>query len=780
MRTGLRHTGHVLAKGARFVLPPAGGVAFLAGIAGGAAGVAIGLEFAPVGLRGLSGVTWLVGGATGLAAAIIVLLVQIRSLSRQIVAHDASSARLRAQNQALRESEGRYRGLVAGHGDIILRRGLSGNITDVNEVFCLNFDCKRDDVLGRPFAPEIDETETGGLVGAFAGLEMRPHRVRYDQHIKTHIGWRWIAWEDLAIRDDENNLSEVQSVGRDVTSRKEAELALGRARDAAQAADQAKSQFLATISHEIRTPMNGVLGMTNLLIDTELTAEQLDYAEAVRESGQALLALINDVLDFSKIEANSLDLDCMPFNLADLVQRTAELLAPRAQDKGIDIAAIVDPDIPEHVMGDSMRLRQILLNLVGNAIKFTDTGGVVVKVEPADTDLTQKTSGQPPQIRIRVTDTGIGLPEKAKENIFDAFKQADSSSARRFEGTGLGLAICKRIVEAMGGTIGVDSREGEGAQFWFSIPFERCVEKVAGLKKGLEGFDVLLISPSPITRQALGAQLRNAGASAREVASIADSNVLLEGASNAKTVICNYPLPGEDAKELFRRRSADPTLKTIVLLWAADRDSLPELQELGCEGYLIKPVRPSSLIERLRVIHGLETLRQESAPAMSRRPASDIIRSSAPLNILLVEDNPVNARLAQALITREGHDVTTVTSGIAAVDAVRGMLDDPATLPWSLVLMDVHMPEMDGVEATRRIRELEKQRLQGNLRNKGKGTNELPIIALTANAMPEERNRAREAGMNDYLLKPVEREALFGVIERWGHSDQDHTATGTD
>ena len=356
------------------------------------------------------------------------------------------------RNWELKEAEERTRGFLAAQGDVIVRRDGDGRITYVNDAFCALAGRARDALLGTALAlPVLEQGETVVL-----GDGTRIH----DQQIAGSAGARWIAWREVHVRAGTQAGAEVQSVGRDVTDRVEAERALADARDQAEAANRAKSRFLAMVSHEIRTPLNGILGMADLLLDTALTPEQTTYAKAVKTSGDTLLSLIEEILDFSKIEAGRLDLEARPFDLPALVEETVELIAPRAQAKQLEIASYVEDALPRHVLGDAARLRQVLLNLAGNAIKFTDKGGVAIVVEPG--------SG-PNEIAFLVRDTGIGIAPDEQDRIFREFEQADGGAARKFAGTGLGLAISKRIVERMGGRIAVDSTPGAGATFHVTV-----------------------------------------------------------------------------------------------------------------------------------------------------------------------------------------------------------------------------------------------------------------------------------------------------------------------
>ncbi len=391
-------------------------------------------------------------------------------LDRQAAQMQAVAARLEsslaaaaAANAQLNQSEIRYKGLVDAQGDAIFRRSADSRLTYGNDAFFKLFGLNPRQAIGRPFAPDLHPESRAPLFGSFAGLDTGRARVRYDQHVRTAYGWRWLAWEDYAVRDGTGRLVEVQSVGRDITERKALEDALTEARDRAEAGSRAKSGFLATMSHEIRTPMNGVLGMARLLLETDLKREQRSYVQAIAQSGEALLALIGDILDFSKIESGMMTFDEDEVELRSLIERVIELQTPRAHAKDIELVAITAADVPSTVRTDGVRLQQVLNNLIGNAIKFTDKGGVRIDAMMAD-------GRERRFLRFEVRDTGVGVPAEKRKEIFQEFVQADSSHARKFGGTGLGLAICRRLIEGMGGEIGIEPALGSGSVFWFTLP----------------------------------------------------------------------------------------------------------------------------------------------------------------------------------------------------------------------------------------------------------------------------------------------------------------------
>ncbi len=551
-------------------------------------------------------------------------------------------------------------------------------------------------------------------------------------------------------------MAELCGTGQDQTATLQA---LEQRCQAAEQANAAKSLFLATMSHEIREPMNGVLGMARLLLETPLSDEQQGYVEAVHESGQALLTIINDILDLSRMEAGRLELDEIEFDLAASIDRVRALIAARAAAKGLAFPVKVAADLPRLVRGDPGRLRQILINLLGNAIKFTAAGEVGLEVRPA------AAGAEDIGVAIRVHDTGIGIAEHLQGQLFSAYAQADPSVPRLYGGSGLGLTICRQLARLMGGDVALASAPGVGTVFEVTLCFGRvrapapappATGQVAGCR-------LLVVDPNQTTRQMLEQQVQGWGVLAELVGSGAQALVALERAAAAgqpiNVVLTDRSLPDMGGEELGARIKASPTVagaQLVMMASAGLRGDAARVAALGFVAYLPKPVTATILLDcllQLRVGASSSTSTLTTGALITAHSMAE--RRPAPLRILLVDDNSVNRKLASLMLGKAGHQIISAEDGAEAVQAVAGQSFD-------LVLMDVQMPGMNGLEATRRIRALPD------------GRGRLPILAVTAEAMQGDDRRCYEAGMDDYLTKPIDRARLLAKVNQWGYGRIDH------
>jgi len=637
----------------------------------------------------------------------------------------------------LQESEERFRGLIDALGDLVVHRDRDGRIVYANKVFT--------DLLG------VDPEDLPGMTLSELGIDLgivpdaafsdRECLSSTDVVIRTPEGPRWYSWIELSVRDKDSGTVSHRAIARDITARKRAESSLINARERAEYASRAKSRFLATVSHEIRTPMNGIMGMAKLLADTNLSPEQRTYVSAVSTSAGALLALIEDLLDYSKIEAGRFKPEPQPMSPREIGDSVAELLAARAYAKGIGLACRAALNVPQTILADPGRIRQVLLNLIGNAIKFTETGGVLVTIEQVSGD-----SGE--RIRFGVADTGPGLREADKARIFEEFEQADGTSTRVHGGAGLGLAISRRLVSAMGGTISVTSTFGEGSEFCFEIPATSPGETWQSRSHVLAGKRTVILSENTVEAKAIADTVKAHGGRAEITASPAQAAAL---ASGCDTVLIDAALEDGEARLLKQLRLAGrPNWEAITLIAPTDRGLLGELRANGYSTFLARPVRGETL---LRVL--MSGIAQTAAPQPSEGGASfgKAANQRVELSVLIAEDNEINAMLARASLQKAGHRVDVVGNGKAAVDAVVGATGKDR---YDVVLMDLHMPVLDGLDAISVIRRYEEDT----------GLPSMPIMVLSADSQENTRHAVLAHGASGFLTKPLDPEALVLAVEQ--------------
>jgi PAS domain S-box-containing protein len=660
---------------------------------------------------------------------------------------------LQVSQKQRKQAEERYRAFMDNIPAVALIKDAEGRILYINEPLAKMYNIKLEDVQGKPVGDWIpakflekvhlqeQEVISTQQVMHFVDVVPTPdgvlhHRLSYRFPLKGADGELLVG-----------------TVAIDITDRIQAEEALQDAKEIAETANRAKSEFLANMSHEIRTPLNGVVGMTDLALGTDLTSEQREYLDTVKLSADSLLTVINDILDFSKIEAGKIDLEWIDFNLGDHLEATLKTLALRTDEKGVELLCEIAPEVPEMVRGDSNRLRQIVVNLVGNAIKFTDEGEVSLKVR------VDAVEGADRILHFTVSDTGVGIPPEKLKLIFEPFSQADTSTTRKYGGTGLGLTISARLVEMMGGTIWVESEMGRGSQFHFTARLgtsEKAIEVGAiAPPEILRGVKVLVTDDNRTNRRILVGMLKRWGMNPTSVddgeQALMELSSALEAGKPYGLILTDMHMPKIDGFALIERIRQRPDLSTAIIMMltsAGHRGDAARCQELGIAAYLLKPIRQSELREAIARVLGARD-QNGAVPLITRYSLGDALEPTAVLRVLVAEDNAVNQRLATRLLEKRGHRVTVSGNGREAIEAL-------ANQTFDLVLMDVQMPEMDGFEATAAIREKEKH-----------SGAQIPIIALTAHAMKGDRERCLAAGMDGYLSKPIRSQELDEILETY-------------
>ena len=627
-------------------------------------------------------------------------------------------------------------------GDFVLVTDVHGNLTYVNEAVLARSGWTRDELLGKPWQLFLGDVNPPGLAEKIK-VATRSGGFRGDIRNVTRQGEVfWVSLRtSLLLRD--GAVAGFVSISSDIGERKRVEGELTAARDAAEAASRAKTEFLANISHEIRTPMNAVIGMAGLLLETPLTPEQRDYVETIRTSGDTLLTLLNDVLDFSKMESERLELESRPFSLRDAVEDSFDLVAPAAAAKGLDLSFRIENSVPATLEGDVTRVRQILLNLLSNAVKFTLRGEVVLRSS------SQPVANGKQKVEIVVRDTGIGIPKERLDRLFESFSQVDPSTTRRFGGTGLGLAICKRLAERMGGGISVSSDTPRGTTFRVTLlalegPAPAASEAMPGVGR-LAGQRVLLVDDAPGSRETLAETLSSWGMVVRATASPREALSWIEAKERFDVGLLDEEMPELDGRRLAEAIRLTRDADELPLLLVTSRGRRAGGPRGTFVATLARPVRPRSLASVLAGLRDDSVSRRRRKGASPTLPAD--LAHAHPLRILLAEDNGVNQKVALSYLSRMGYAADIALTGREALEAVRRE-------SYDVVLMDVQMPEMDGFEATRRIRALDP------------GEKGPWIVAVTASAMTGDPEKCFAAGMNDYLSKPVRVDELAAALRR--------------
>ncbi|MET0534351.1 MAG: response regulator [Steroidobacter sp.] len=680
--------------------------------------------------------------------------VSVLGIDWDVTKEEAAKLEIARQAAELKEAQEKFQRAVSGTQDALFEFNLlTGEIWHSPRFReMLGYDGTESSNEGRPEA--FVHPDDGAIVGKAMSDHLQrgvPYDIEYRLR-KKNGDWLWVRSRATAERDADNLPMWLAGSLHEITDEREARVAMERATAQAEEASRAKSTFLATMSHEIRTPMNGIIGMTGLLLDTGLDRVQRDYAETIRASADSLLTILNDILDFSKIEAGKLDIESLELDMRSNVDDVGSIMAFQAAAKSLELVVNVRPEVPERVLGDPQRIRQCLLNLVGNAIKFTNAGEVVLEV-----CLIGRQNGRA-LVHFEVRDTGIGIPRESLDTLFQPFTQADSSTTRRFGGTGLGLSIVRKLVEMTGGQTGAQSEVGKGSTFWFTLPLEEPAgefEAPSIMQHAPTGRRILLVDDNETNRRVLASQMTHAGYAVETAAGAEQALAILRSGRGAfDAVLLDYQMPDMDGamlgEQIMKSRDIAPT--RLMLLTSLDRSGdMQRFADIGFSAYLTKPVRTRELLDCLNraLSHSAQDWHMHSQPIITRGTlVANEVKRAYTGRVLLVEDNAINQRVARRFLERLGCEVQVVGDGQQAVDAFQRN-------SYGFILMDMQMPVMDGIEATQRIREIEA------------GTRHTPIVALTANAMMGTLERCLGAGMDDYLTKPLDISRLQDVLDRF-------------
>lgn len=674
-------------------------------------------------------------------------------------------------SQALQMERDRLRTLIDHLPDYVFIKDAQYRFVTVNRAHVVLFGCRSEEEIIGKTDLDFSPPELAKLYHSDDAQVIQHGRTlinREEELVTANQEIHWVLTTKVPLRGPEGEIIGLVGIARDITKRKHAEQELKAAKEAAEVANRAKSEFLANMSHEIRTPMNAIIGMTELVLDTALSPQQRDYLETVLNSAESLMGIINDILDFSKIESGRLELDNYPIELREWLGDSIKPLALRAHSKRLELACHVAPKIPRYVRGDALRLRQIVLNLLGNAIKFTPQGEVVLDVQ------LERDEEEDLILHFQVSDTGIGIPLEQQGRIFEAFEQADMSTTRNFGGTGLGLTISSRLVQLMGGRIWVESEAGEGSTFHFTAKFGKVSDDEVPRSRqdngAFNGLQILIVDDNATNRKILKEMCANWRMNPVTVSGAAEALDEISAAAARGTpydlIITDACMPGTDgftlAQKITELDEIDPTL--VMMLSSIDRQiGVEQCEKLGIKSYLTKPIKQSDLFDAIASVLDLSVTHEENVSSATQR-----FPQIQPLTILLAEDSLANRKLALGLLDRWGHQVTVATTGLEALDALEKE-------EFDLILMDVQMPEMDGLTAAQEIRKREQE----------SGGRRIPIIAMTAHAMKGDRERCLEAGMDDYVSKPIRPFDLASVLSHYTQKDESspsetEDATGQD